>query len=154
MDFKIEERAFNTQKIIYIPVTLPHDDMRDTGRFFMKLGIHTFQNSGKATGLTFIHYINETESTIDMEICFEVDELMPETEEIKAKEINIRSGKYAVAYHQGSRKELPGVYVKMQEWFKEQGLERSGDPLIELYLNNSHQVTEKELLTQLLWPIV
>lgn len=153
MDFKVETRTFKEQKVMYIPTTLTHDEMLDTGRFFMKLGIHAFSEDGKPTGISFKRIINETESTIDLELCFEMEELIKETDEIKAKILPATQGKYAVAIHKGNRKDLPTVYVKMYEWFKEQGLTRTGGPLIEYYPNNAHQVPVADLITELLWPV-
>ncbi|MCL1935619.1 MAG: GyrI-like domain-containing protein [Defluviitaleaceae bacterium] len=169
MEFKIETRKLPAKKVIYMPVTLSHEEMRDTGRYFMKLGIHAFTYGIKATGVSFIIFTGETKDSVDLEICFEVEEFPEEGNklevdglddyvpkmagEIQQKELEQVEKKYAVGYHKGSRKEMPKVYTEMGAWFKENGLERSGEPLVEVYLNNSHQVPEKELLTELMWPI-
>jgi len=154
MEFTVEYKDFPATKVIYLPVTVPYEEMRDFKRFFMKLGIHLFLNGAKkATGISFIRYVGESETTIDMEICLEVTEFLRESKEIKCKELASFSGKYAVAKHKGSRDRLPGIYTEMSKWFKEQGLIHSGGNMIEYYFNTSRHVPEEELLTELLWPI-
>ena len=152
--FKIEEINFPSLKVMYIPVTVPYEEMRNTRLFFMKLGLYAFTKRGKPTGNVFIRYVGETPDMIDMEICFGVEEFLPETKEIKAKVIEEYGGKFAICYYKGSREDLPSVYVKMQKWFLEQNLQRRGDALIEYYVNDSRKFPASELLTELYWPII
>ena len=66
--------------------------------------------------------MGETRETVDMEICFGVEALLPETKEIKAQTIEAHGGKFAVGYYKGSRDDLIDVYVAMGKWFTEQNL--------------------------------
>lgn len=154
LSFKVEERQFPELKVMYIPVTVPHAEMRQTRGYFMKLGLHAFARRGKATGDVFIRYVGETEETIEMEVCFGVEKFLPETKDIKAKTIEAYDGKFAVGYYKGPREELIDVYVAMGKWFTEQGLQRSGGPLIEYFLNDTRKFPASELLTELHWPLL
>lgn len=152
--FVIEEREFPALKVMCISVTVPHAEMRQTRMYFMKLGLHAFARRGKPTGDVFIRYVGETLETIDMEICFGVEELLPETREIKAKVLAGFSGEFAVGYYEGPREDLIDVYVAMGQWFGEQGLVRSGGPLIEYLVNDPRKTPKAELLTELYWPVL
>ena len=151
---RVENINFPPLKIMYIPVTLPYEEMRDTKFLFMKLGIYAFTRRGKATGDVFIRYVGETQDTVDMEICFGVEAFLPETKEIKAKELEAVSGRYAVATYQGDRVYVPQVYMQMKEWFVGQGLQRSGGAMIEYLVNDPRKTPKQELLTDLYWPII
>lgn len=153
MNFQVEERQFPELKVMYIPVTVPHEQMRQTRRFFMKLGLYAFVNRGKATGDVFIRYVGETPQEIDMEICFGVEAFLPETKEIKAQTIDAHEGKFAVGYYKGPREDLIDVYVAMKKWFNEQQLAHSGEPLVEYYVNDPRKVPASELLTELYWSV-
>jgi len=153
MNFVIEERSFPALKVMCIPVTVPHAQMRQTRLFFMKLGLYVFTKRGKPTGDVFIRYVGETPETIDMEICFGVEALLPETKEIKARTIDPFYGKFAICYYKGPREDLIDVYVAMGKWFSEQNLQRSGGPLIEYLVNDPRKTPKTELLTELYWPI-
>ena len=154
MTFQVEELQFPDLKVMYIPITVPHEEMRQTRRYFMKLGLHVFTKRGKPTGNVFIRYVGETRDTIDLEICFGVEEFLFETKEIKMGTIKAHGGKFAVGYYKGPREDLIDVYVAMGKWFAEQNLQRSGAPLVEYYVNDSRKFPASELLTELYWPIL
>lgn len=153
MRFSVEEAQFTDVKVMYIAATVPYAEMRHTRKFFMKLGLYAFTKRAKATSNVFIRYVGETPDTIDMEICFGVEEFIPETKQIKAKTIEAHSGKYAVGYYKGPREDLIDVYVEMQKWFVEQKLQRTGEALVEYYLNNPQHVAAGDLVTEIYWPI-
>ena len=152
--FRAEHITFPSLKVMYIPITIPYEEMRDTKFHFMKLGIYAFMKKGKATGDVFIRYVAETEYEISMEICFGVEEFLPETKEIKAKEIEPHTGHFAVATYKGDRQQIPVVYVQMKEWFVSQSLVRTGGAMIEYLVNDPRKTPKNELLTDLYWPII
>ena len=151
--FATREVQFPEIKVMYIPVTAPHAEMRHTRNFFMKLGLYVFVKRGKPTGDVFIRYVGETTDEIEMEICFGVEAFLPETKQIKAKIIKAHSGKFATGYYKGPREDLIDVYVEMQKWFVAQQLNRTGAPLIEYFVNDPRKTPASELLTELYWPI-
>lgn len=153
IEIKIEEQNSREMNVMYVPVTLPKDQMRDTARFFMKLGIHTHQTGGKSTGIAFIIYIAQRENEVDLEVCFELEELVAETDEIKAKVIPAWEGKFLVGRHTGSRSELPEVYKQMGIYVAENGVALADGIKMDFYLNNAHQVPESQLITHVFWPV-
>ena len=152
-EFKIEEKTYDAENVIYMQISVPYEEMRDAYRFFMKLGIHVFSNGGRAPGPCFFRYTNETPESIDMEVCLVVDGPLPETEEIFYKELPKYSGKFAIGYCKGPYTQLPNAYADMKEWFVSEGLVRTGEPMIERFLNYRPHMDENELLTELIWPI-
>ena len=153
VEIKIENQSSREMKVIYVPITLPKTDLRDTARYFMKLGIHTHQTGGQATGIAFIRYLAERENEIDLEVCLELEEWVAETDEIKAKIIPAWEGAFMIARHTGSRSELPAVYEKMLAYGKESGTAFKDDVKIDFYLNTAHQVPESQLITHVFWPV-
>ena len=152
-EFIVQDISFPEMPIIYIPLTLTHEEMLDTGQYFMKLGIYAFSVDGKPTGRSFKRILNQTETHIELECCFEMEATVPEGEGVFSKVLPAIDGKFAGTRHIGNRGDLPKAYVKMYEWFKTQDLARTGEPLIEFYPNNKHMVPVAELITDILWPV-
>jgi len=152
-DFKIENRIFEDEKIIYVQLSLPYEEMRDAYKSFMKLGIHVFSHQGRNTGPCYVKYINETPESIDVEVCLAVAELLPETEEVKTALVARYEGKFAIGTCRGAYNDIPGAYAKMKDAFDAAGLQLSGEPMIERYLNYRPHMPENELITELIWPI-
>ncbi|MCL1924564.1 MAG: GyrI-like domain-containing protein [Defluviitaleaceae bacterium] len=158
MQITIENRTFEKQNIMYMPVTLKHEEMFDTARFFMKIGMQLFQTGGRGSGASFIRWVGTNEDFVDLEICIQVEELVEESEDgsIKAAIFEESIGKYAVGLHKGARKlpeDIGAAYTKMQAYLVENNLQYTGAPIIQFNLNNIHQVPEDELLTELLFPV-
>lgn len=151
--FSKGEKTFPELPVMYITTTVPHEEMRQTRMYFMKLGLYAFSKRAKPTGDVFIRYIDETPDTITMEICFGVEKLLPETKDIKSKILPKTSGHYAICTHVGPREELIDAYVSFAQWFQKEQLERSGGPLIEYYGNDPRKTPKQDLITELYWPI-
>ena len=152
--FAHEKRDFPELKVMYISVTVPHAEMRQTRMYFMKLGLYAFTKRAKPTGDVFIRYVGDSADEIQMEICFGVETFLPETKEIKMMTLPAMSEHFAVAYHKGPREELIDAYIEMGQWFAQQGLTRSGSPLIEYFVNDPRKTPKNELLTELYWPVL
>ena len=153
VEINIEDQSSREMQVMYVPVTLLKGQLRDTARFFMKLGIHTHQAGGKATGIAFIRYVAERGNEVDLEVCLELEELITETDEIKGKTIPAWEGKFMVARHTGSRSELPVVYEKMVEYAQTSQASLAEGIKIDFYLNTAHQVPESKLITHVFWPV-
>ena len=157
-EIKIENRNFEEQKVMYVKVKLKHEQMFDTAPFFMKIGLHLFKTDGRGPGFSFVRLVAADEEYVELEICIEVEELVEESDDksIKAAIIPAFSGKYAVGIHKGARHKIEDIgasYSNMQKYIKDNNLKHSGEPIIQLNLNNVHQVPEEDLLTELLFPI-
>lgn len=154
IEINVEKQSSREMNVMYIPLTLPTHQIRDTAKFFMKLGIHTHQTGGRATGIAFIRYLADREHEVDLEVCFELEELVSETDEIKSKIISAWEGEFMVARHTGARSELPEVYKKMIAYGKESDVSFADGVKMEFYLNTAHQVPESQLITHVFWPVL
>ena len=158
MQIKVENRTFEEKKIMYMRVVLKHEEMFSTSMFFMKIGLHMFQAGGHGPGTSFKRLTFADEENVELEICIEVDELFEESEDgnIKAAIMPKMSGKYVIGLHKGPRN-LPediGVsYAKVRQYIIDNNLDYTGEPIIQLNLNNIHEVPEDDLLTEILFPI-
>lgn len=153
VEIKIEDQSAREMNVLYIPVTLPKEQLRDTARFFMKLGIYTHQSGGKSTGVAFVRRLAEREDGVELQVCLELEELIAETDDIKTQVIPAWEGKFMVARHTGSRSELPAVYEKMVKNGKELDVTFEDGVKLDFYLNTTHQVPEAELITHVFWPV-
>ena len=132
---------------------LPYDRLREVGHDYHAICCYILQNGGEITG-SFVRYTDDRRLKIkDMEICFSVKELLPASGDIKAKVIPKTAAKMARGIHKGSYEGLAAFHEEMDQWFNEQGLRRASAPIWEIYINSPDDVSEEELLTEILQPI-
>jgi len=151
--FKIEERTFPAEEVIYVEETLLHQEMRNAYKSFMRLGVHAYEHQGKMTGPCYFRYIGETEEDITLQVCLCIEGELPESEHVKYANVSGHSGKFAVGTCVGAYDDLPKAYAMMKEEFKAQGLELTGAPMVERFLNYRPSMPKNELITELIWSV-
>lgn len=153
MEFEVEARILPSTPVMFTARSLPYDRIREIGKDFGAITKYVARNGGKITG-SFIRYVGEcTMENMNMEICFSVERLLPECDGIMAKIIPENECKTARGIHKGSYEGLAMFYIEMDKWFNAQGLIHAAEPMWEIYLNNPAEVSEDDLLTEILWPI-
>ena len=86
----------------------------------------------------------------DVEVAIPVAGTVEETEEIKAYELP--GGKMAKIIHKGPYEECGPTYEKLFAWLAAKGKEIVA-PTREVYLNDPHDVSPEEILTEIYAPI-
>lgn len=150
---KIEERTFPAEEIIFVEETYLFEEMRDAYKAFMRLGVHAYEHQGKMTGPCFFRYIGETQESITVEVCLSIEGELPEGELVKYRHIPEHTARFAVGTFVGAYDDIPKAYALMKEEFTSLNLERTGEPMIERFLNYRPNMPKNELITELLWPI-
>ena len=86
----------------------------------------------------------------DVEVAVPIAQGGEESEEIKCYELP--GAKMAKIMHKGPYREEPATYQKLFAWLEENN-ETVVGPMREIYLNDPHEVSEKELLIEIYAPI-
>lgn len=158
-EFKLEERTFEPQKVIYLNATIPNDELLltfNTLSYFIKLPLHLFDvgmDPAIATGETYMKFLNDLGTETEVEVFMPVSVAVPEGNGVSFKEVEGYSGTFVTAYHTGPRNDLPKIYEDALAWIEEAGHKLSEEPIVLNLINNKHMVPESQLLTEIVFPI-
>ncbi|MGA1848960.1 MAG: GyrI-like domain-containing protein [Thermoplasmatota archaeon] len=131
----------------------------DIPKLFMAIYQHAMANNVtlKGPAMFISHEMSEEEAlkaqeegNADLEVAFPVVGSAPETEEIKCYELP--GGTMARMMYKGPYGNMGPTYGKLMAWLEENGKHVTGF-FRELYHNDPSQVTEEELLTEILVPV-
>jgi len=99
---------------------------------------------------TLYHQVPDADTPGDIAMCIPVAAAMQTDEETQVVEVT--GGAAASIIHQGSYDDMGESYATVSAWIHERG-HRIVSPHREVYLNNPADVSEADLLTEILFPI-
>ncbi len=153
MNFEIKQKLIESQNVMYISKSLPHEKLHEVGIYFDKVMQYIISNGGEITG-SFLRYVdNSTMQLMNLEICIAVKSFLPENDEIKSKTIEETNEIMACGILKGSYSGLGEFYKQMDDFIRAQGKTYADGAMWEIYLNNPANVPEDELLTEILIPV-
>jgi len=102
-------------------------------------------------GAPYVAYFNMDMQDLDIEIGFPTGSKLPGEGIIQSGEMP--SGKYSSCLHTGPYSELAPAYQALNEFLSTQNLRPSGIAY-EFYLNDPNEVTQEELKTLIVFPLL
>jgi effector-binding domain-containing protein len=116
----------------------------------MKIANYMCSLGEQPMGVPYTAYYNFDVQNLDVEMGFPVSKALPESQEIKAREI--KAGQVASTMYQGPYEKMEPTYIELFKWIEENGYHLTG-VCYEYYHNSPEDVPESELLTEIVLPI-
>lgn len=149
MDIELKEKQ--SQFVSYIRTRISQDRLpRVIGESYMKIANYMCSLGEQPMGVPYTAYYNLDMQDLDVEMGIPVSKVLPESEEIKAREIE--AGRVVSTMYKGPYSEMEATYVEIFKWIKENGYHPTGVSY-EYYHNSPQDVSESELLTEIVIPI-
>ncbi len=121
------------------------------GESYLKIMAYLTEQGEQPAFAPFTAYHNLDMQNLDVEMGFPVARLLPEKDDIKARELP--PGKVVSSMYKGSYSGMEQPYNEMAQWMKEHGYTPTGVSY-EYYFNSPQEVPESELLTKIVMPVV
>ncbi len=151
MNHPCEAKAMPAQPVVSIHACVPGERLPQVlGQAFEKLEEYLRFNSEAPAGPPFVAYYNMDMQALEIEIGFPTARPLPETEEIKSREIP--AGMYASCLYTGPYAEIAPAYQELTAWIGQNGYEPTG-AAIEYYLNEPMSTPPEELKTLIVFPL-
>lgn len=154
MNIEIITKNIPDIPVVYIAKSLTMEEFDQIGGCFEAVGTHAIQNGGEMTASMML-YTGYENDMMSVECCANVTSLLPESGEIKSRIVPGGDIKAVYAVHKGSYSGLKKAWDDVMVWMEQQKCE--GDvtkPMREVYLNNPMLVSEDELLTEIIVPLL
>jgi effector-binding domain-containing protein len=116
----------------------------------MKIANYLCSLGEQPIGVPYTAYYNLDMQNLDVEMGFPVSKALPESEEIKAREI--KAEQVVSTMYKGPYAKMEATYVELLKWIEEKGYQLTGVSY-EYYHNSPEDVPESELLTEIVIPI-
>lgn len=153
MDFEVIRMKMPRRLVMYTERSLPYHRLNEIGNDYKAISDYITRSNVQIKG-SFVRYSDDRENKVkNLEICFAVEKLLPEVNYIKAMTIQSSEFKFFRGLHRGSYEGLWKFNEEMETWFNNQNLIRSPGLIWEIYHNSLADVSEADLLTEILWPI-
>ena len=121
------------------------------GESYLKIMAYLTEQGEQPAFAPFTAYHNLDMQNLDVEMGFPVARLLPEKDDIKARELP--PGKAVSSMYKGPYSGMEQPYNEMAQWMKEHGYTPTGVSY-EYYFNSPQEVPESELLTKIVMPVV
>lgn len=130
--YSIEKRVMPACKVMYAEGRFTMATISQAGLVFDKICQYINACGGEVLS-SFMLYLGDDQTHMDVDICVVVPSLYPEAEGIKAKELGEVTGLFAVATHAGGLDSLLKTYESLFGWINGQGLTFLPEPMWEVY---------------------
>jgi effector-binding domain-containing protein len=120
------------------------------GESYKKIADYLCSLGEQPMGVPYTAYYNMDMQDLDVEMGFPVSKALPESEEIKAREIEAQQ--VASTMYKGPYGKMEPTYVELLKWIEEKGYQLTGVSY-EYYHNSPDEVPESELLTEIVLPV-
>jgi effector-binding domain-containing protein len=149
MEIELKEKP--SQLVLYIRTRTSLDKLPQLiGGSYMKIANYLCSLGEQPMGVPYTAYYNLDMQNLDVEMGFPVTKALPETEEIKTREIETQQ--VVSTMHQGPYAKMEPTYIELFKWIEENGYHPTG-VCYEYYHNSPEEVPESELLTEIVLPI-
>jgi effector-binding domain-containing protein len=116
----------------------------------MKIADYLCRLGEQPIGAPYTAYYNLDMQDLDVEMGFPVAKALPESGEVKFREIE--AGKVVSTRYRGPYSGMEATYAEILKWIEEKGYQLTGASY-EYYHNSPQDVPESELLTEIVIPI-
>lgn len=148
---KIELSEDNAQPVLSIRMRTKLELLPQViGESYMKIMAYLSELGEQPTFAPFTAYHNLDMQNLDVEMGFPVAKLLPEKDDIKARELP--PGKVVSSMYKGPYREMEAPYNEMSKWIADNGYTPEGISY-EYYFNSPQDVPESELLTKIVMPV-
>ena len=149
---EIELKEKRSQFVLYIRTRTRQDKLPQViGENYMKIANYMCSLGEQPVGVPYTAYYNMDMQDLDVEMGFPVSKALPESKEIKAREIEAE--KVVTTMYKGPYSGMEATYVEIFKWIEEKGYHPTG-VCYEYYHNSPQDVPESELLTEIVIPII
>ncbi|MBF7096215.1 GyrI-like domain-containing protein [Alkalibacter mobilis] len=149
MDFELIEKT--EQPIFCIRTKCEVSVLIETiDRLSDKLMEHFNDNHLKPVGPLYTAYSNFEKKTFDLEVGYPTDKYYPGLGNVISD--TIPGGTYLKTLFKGPYNKLRPVYQNMYTWIEENDM-RAGDINYEIYYNSHREVSDDDLITEILLPV-
>lgn len=149
MEIDLKEKQ--SQFVSYIRTRTSQDKLPQViGESYMKIANYLCSLGEQPIGVPYTAYYNLDMQNLDVEMGFPVSKALPESEEIKAREI--KAEQVVSTMYKGPYAKMEATYVELLKWIEEKGYQLTGVSY-EYYHNSPEDVPESELLTEIVIPI-
>ena len=121
------------------------------GESYLKIMAYLTEQGEQPAFAPFTAYHNLDMQNLDVEMGFPVARLLPEKDDIKARELP--PGKVVSSMYKGPYSGMEQPYNEMAQWMEVHGYTPAGVSY-EYYFNSPQEVPESELLTKIVMPVV
>jgi effector-binding domain-containing protein len=148
---QIELQDKQSQPVSYIRTRTSQDQLpKVIGESYKKIADYLCGLGEQPMGAPYTAYYNMDMQDLDVEMGFPVSKILPEHEEIKAREIEAR--RVVTTMYKGPYSGMEATYSGIFKWIGEKGYHLTGGSY-EYYHNSPQDVPESELLTEIVMPI-
>ena len=149
MQIELQEKL--SQPVLYIRIRTSQDKLPQIiGESYRKIADNMCSLGEQPVGVPYTAYYNLDMQDLDVEMGFPVSKALPESEEIKAREIE--AGRVVSTMYKGPYSGLEATYAEILKWIGEKGYNLTGVSY-EYYHNSPQDVPDSELLTEIVMPI-
>lgn len=149
MEIGLKEKQ--AQSVLYIRTRAPQEKLPQViGESYMKIHEYLCSLGEQPAGAPYTAYYNLDMLDLDVEMGFPVSRELPESGEIKAREIE--AGRVVSAMYKGPYSGMEATYGRIIKWIGERGYHLTGVSY-EYYLNSPQEVPESELITEIVLPV-
>ena len=155
MNYEVKLYEIEPVWVMSIRTTTSLSTLADVmGAAYQKIYQYLQKNQGKLRGSTedvFAIYHDEAfcPEKIDVECCFAVKKLLPDSEDICGREVD--GGLMIGTVHKGSYDQLEQAYTAIMSWAKQNGYNLLPN-MRDIYLNDPCMVEPEDLETKVVWP--
>lgn len=148
---KIELSEEKPQPVISIRTTTKLELLPNViGESYQKIMSYLQELGEEPVFAPFTAYYNMDMQNLDVEMGFPVARLLPEKDNMKAREIP--AGKVVSYMYKGPYSQMEQPYTEMAKWIEENGYTATGISY-EYYFNSPQEVPESEMLTKIVMPL-
>lgn len=148
---KIELSEEKAQPVLTIRTTTRLELLPQViGESYAKIMTYLAELGEQAVFAPFTAYHNLDMQNLDVEMGFPVAKMLPESGDIRARELP--AGKAVACMYKGPYSGMEQPYKEMAKWIEDNGYTASGIAY-EYYFNSPLEVSESELLTKIVMPV-
>jgi len=147
--FELKEMPERHALVIHRTVTMAQLP-QVIGESYHVLADYLGQLGAQLSDVPYTAYLNMDMASLNVEMGFPVDSLLPDNDPIKA--VTLPAGLVVSGLYKGPYAGMESFYKSMTEWVGQRHLVPTGI-YYEYYYNSPQEVPESELLTRIEWPV-
>jgi effector-binding domain-containing protein len=148
---QIELKEMPSQPVLYIRTRTSQEKLPQViGESYQKIAEYMIGLGTPPMKAPYAAYYNLDMQDLDVEMGFPASPALPESGDIKAREI--AAGKAVCAMYQGPYSEMEAPYGQILKWIEDNGYQLTGVSY-EYYHNSPQDVPASELLTGIVIPV-